>query len=139
MAEFLDPLSFDVPDAGEQVVVLTEKLRYRADDGTLFTMPVSFETDLASVPAALRFLAPPWQRSARAGVLHDCAYRWDEVWKVGRRPIDRHFYEALRADGTGRLRARGLQGAVRLFGRRAWNLWRNTPETAKGVRPPPIS
>ena len=30
MAEFLDPLSFDVPDPGEEVVVLTEKLRYRA-------------------------------------------------------------------------------------------------------------
>ena len=139
MAEFLDSLSFDLPDPGKQIVILTDNLRYRADDGTLFTMPASFETDLASVPAALRFLAPPWQRSARAGVLHDCAYRWYEVWKIGRKAMDRHFYQALRADGTGRLRALGLQAAVRLFGRRAWKRWRSTPEAAKGVKPQPNS
>jgi hypothetical protein len=139
MAEFLDLLAFELPDPTQEMVVLTESLRYRGNDGSLFTMPASFETDLASVPAWLRLLAPPWQQCARAGVLHDCAYRWYEVWEVERKSMDRHFYEALRADGTGRLRARGMQGAVRLFGRRAWKCWRRTPAAAKGVRPAPIA
>ena len=138
MPEFLDLLSFEVSDPSRQVVVLKERLRYRSRKGTLFTVPANFETDLASVPAPLRFLAPRWQQCARAGALHDCAYRWYEVWKLDRKRVDRQFYDALRADGTGRIRAFGMQSAVRLFGSRAWNRWRRTAAAEKGVRPPPI-
>lgn len=138
MSAFLDRLSFEVSNPSTQVVVLKERLRYRNREGIVFTVPARFETDLASVPALLRILAPRWQQCARAGALHDCAYRWYEVWELDRKRVDRQFYEALRADGTGRIRALGMQAAVRLFGSRAWNRWRRTPGTEKGVSPPPI-
>ena len=138
MPEFLDLLSFEVSGPGTQVVVLKERLRYRSREGILLTVPARFETDLASVPAPLRFLAPRWQQCARAGALHDCAYRWYEIWKLDRKQVDGQFYDALRADGTGRIRAFGMRTAVRLFGSWAWNRWRRTPDAEKGVRPPPI-
>jgi len=139
MPEFLDRLSFEVPAPNTQVVVLEQRMRYRGRDGKVFTVPARFETDLASVPALLRALAPPWQQCARAGALHDCAYRWYEVWKLDRKQVDRQFYEALRADGTGRIRALGMQAAVRVFGSRAWNGWRRTDPAGKGVQPPPVA
>lgn len=137
MAEFLDELQLAFP--GNQVARLTAPLRYRADDGRVFTVPVGFETDLASVPVWLKWLAPPDWRSARAGTLHDCGYRWFEVWKESRGKLDRHFYDGLRADGVGWLRARGMQAAVVLFGQVPWDNWRSTPASAKGVQPTPPS
>ncbi len=138
MARFLDPLELRLISTTSRFVVLDKRLRYEADDGRHFRIPAGFRTDLASVPLWLRWMAPPWQQSARAGVLHDCGYRWFEVWGVPKAEMDGLFQQALRADGTGRFRARSMARAVRWFGGSAWTLWRDMPEEQKGPRPLPV-
>jgi len=135
---FLDSLAFHLKSPASRIVVLDAPLRFRAGDGRLFTVPAGFRSDLASVPGWLRWLAPPWQQSARAGVLHDCGYRWYEVWHVERAEMDRLFGLALQADGTGPWHTRALTWAVRLFGSRPWHRWRNLSVSAKGVKPGPV-
>ena len=123
----------------DKYVHLEQPLRYERDDGRVFTVPAGFRTDLASVPWWLRSLAPRWQRSLRAGIFHDCGYRWFEVWIVARAVLDDMFYEQLRADGTNRVHAWAMQQAVEIFGSFAWGNWRDTPEADKGAKPPPPS
>ena len=137
-AEFLDDLAFHIENPQTEVVVLDALLRYRSADGRLFTIPAGFRNDLASVPNALRSIAPPWSQSARSGVMHDCGYRWYEVWAVEKPDLDRLFYEGLRSDGTGRIRARLMTWTVQVFGGPAWRRWRSTPAADKGVVPPPV-
>lgn len=132
---FLDRLDFHLEG---EVVVLDRPLRYRSGDARVFTVPAGFRNDLASVPAWLRSLAPSWQQTARAGVLHDCLYRWFEVWSVSRADSDALFHEALRVDRTDAFRAWLLWKAVALFGGAAWKRWRRTSQAERGVRPPPI-
>jgi hypothetical protein len=134
MAEFLDALKLHNPEG--QVVELTARLRYRSSEGRLLTVPAGFRTDLASVPAVLRWLAPSDWKTARSGALHDCGYRWFELWAIERHRMDRHLYDGLRADGVGWSRARGMQAVVWVAGWKAWNRWRETPEADKGVAPP---
>ena len=132
---FLDP-AVTRPGTGE-FVHLEQPLRYERDDGRVFAVPAGFRTDLASVPRWLRWLAPAWQHSLRAGIFHDCGYRWFEVWVLARPVLDDMFYEQLRADGTHRVRAWAMRRAVGSFGGFAWNDWRDTPEADKGAKPPP--
>ncbi len=136
---FLDRLDFHTESPTSKVVILDSRLRYQASDGRVYTIPAGFRTDLASVPWWLNSLAPPWQQSARAGVLHDCAYRWEEVWKSGRAAADELLYTGLRDDQTSWLRAQAMLRAVSWFGGEAWARWRATPATSKGVLPPPVS
>ena len=102
---FLDELDFHSEGPTSEIVVLDSVLRYQDSVGRTYSVPPGFRTDLASVPRMLRSLAPAWRQSARSGVIHDCGYRWFEVWGVSTREIDNLLYEALRADGTGRIRA----------------------------------
>jgi hypothetical protein len=132
---FLDPLDLRSDDPSKEIVILNKDLRYRDAPGAIYTIPAEFQCDLASVPWWLRSLAPPWHQSARGGLLHDCGYRWFEVWRCSRAQVDSLFYEALRSDGVGRVRAGLMRTAVRLFGRKAWKRWRETPEDRKGVKP----
>lgn len=131
---FLDELDIQVEATGT-MVVLRKELRYKSSDNRTYTIPSGFRCDLASVPGWLRSLAPPWQQSARAGVLHDCGYRWFEVWNAEKKVVDSLFHEALRADKTGRFRARAMYFAVKFFGGITWKNWRKTPESEKGVKP----
>ena len=138
-ATFLDDLDFHLEGPTSKIVVLDAALRYRSSNARLFTIPTGFRCDLASVPSWLRWLAPPWQQSARAGVLHDCGYRWFEVWGVARDDVDGLFHEGLLADKTDPSRARLMTWAVQVFGGRAWQRWRATPEVEKGVKPDPVA
>ncbi|PKL39575.1 MAG: hypothetical protein CVV44_04960 [Spirochaetae bacterium HGW-Spirochaetae-1] len=132
---FLDPLDIRSDDPSKKIVILNRDLRYRDAHGTIYTIPAEFRCDLASVPWWLRSLAPPWHQSARAGLLHDCGYRWFEVWQCSRKKVDSLFSGALRSDGVGRVRAGLMMMSVRVFGKKAWKKWRNMPENLKGVRP----
>jgi hypothetical protein len=134
---FLDVLDFHTESPTSQVVILDSRLRYQARNGVVYTVPAGFRTDLASVPWWLRSLAPPWHQSGRAGVLHDCAYRWDEVWKLGRDAADELLYAGLRDDHADWLRSQAMLRSVRWFGAAVWERWRIVPEPERGVRPQP--
>lgn len=156
MSGFLDDLEFELAPGHDLVVVLTSRLRYQDRKGRVFTVPKRFRCDLASVPKLLRSVSTPWQVSARAGVLHDCGYRWFEVWKIPRREMDEVYRQALRddqaeaneAEPAGNWFTRGWRrvsqptrawiqkAGVRLGAWRAWRRWRSTPKKQKGIKPP---
>lgn len=92
---------------------LQRKLRW-------FTIPAGFACDLASIPWWLRVFAPTQIGCGRAGGLHDYLY-WTGILPKG--CADAIFYEALRAERVGRVRAYAMWLAVYCFGWRAW--WRH--------------
>ena len=118
---FATELDFHVPQ-GSLRVILDSELVWR-DGWRTIRVPAGFDTDLASVPRWLRPLAPPWQQSGRAGVLHDYLYRDGgyagpvRFVDLERSYCDQIFYAALRADGTSWFRAKVMQRAVNAFGR----------------------
>lgn len=132
---FLDQLDIRVYPEHATVVVLQERLRYQTPLGTLLIVPSGFKCDLASVPRWVRSIATPWNLSARAGVLHDCGCRWYEVWKIPRREMDQLYRQALIDEGVSRWRAWIQFAAIRIGGRRAWEVWRVTIAARKGPRP----
>ena len=95
---------------------LRAPLVYETRAGETITVPAGFVTDLASVPRGLRNLAPRWNRSAEAAVLHDFAY----VRGGSRRKADALFYEALRESGVSRLGSWMMWAGVRLGASFAW-------------------
>lgn len=130
---FLDALDFHLKGPDSRIVVLDAPLRWRGDQ--FIMVPVRFECDLASVPKWLSSLAPPWQQSARPGVLHDYLFRYGgyhagKLIPVTRKTADGIFYEALRSEGVGRFRAWAMYRAVRRFAGIAWRNYREgKPET----------
>jgi len=132
---FLDKLAFEVEPKKKTAIILTAQLRYSDHKGRVFTVPKGFKCDLASVPRIFRSIASPWNQSARAGVLHDCGYRWYEVWKLPRSEMDDLYQMGLRDDGVSRFRAWVNKKAVRIGGRGAWEKWRVTLKIKKGVAP----
>lgn len=57
---------------------------YLAADGGdrepyVFRVPAGARTDFASIPRPLWWIAAPWGRHGRAGILHDYAYRQGEI------------------------------------------------------------
>lgn len=132
---FLDKLAFEVEPTKKTAIVLTARLRYVDERGRLFTVPKGFTCDLASVPKIFRSISTPWNQSARAGVLHDCGYRWYEIWKLPRYTMDHIYKGALRADGVSRFRAWVQKTAVRMGAGGAWDRWRKTPKSKKGIAP----
>jgi len=130
-------LSFHLEGPDSSVVVLDQALFYWDRDGVRFGVPKGFRTDLASVPFWLRSISSSWIRTARAGVLHDCAYRWSERWIMSRSECDDLYYEALRTDKLNRVRSYLQWVAIRAFGWKPWARWRETPENQKGAPPGP--
>ena len=109
-----------------ELVELEHELLFRSQiTGRLYRVPPGFVSDLASVPGWLRSLAPPWQQSARAGLLHDYAYRIGahpagSIRKITRSEADLLLWEGLRADDVGRIRSRAMWAAVRTCGASSW-------------------
>lgn len=75
MIRFYNELDFHLEGPTSEQVVLDRPLDYMFD-GLPLAVPAGFVCDLASVPKWLRSIAPPWQQSARAGVIHDEGYRF---------------------------------------------------------------
>jgi hypothetical protein len=108
------PLAVRFVDRGR--VQLLAPLVWRTST-TVLTVPASFETDGASVPAALwPVVGHPLSGSLlRAAILHD----FEIVTQLApSRVVHRRFYAALRSTGVGRVRAALLYAVVRLFGPR---------------------
>lgn len=114
-------LAFRLIGPTSSIVQLTATLTYASPDvGGYYAIPEGFECDLASVPKWLAALAPPWQQSARSGVLHDAAYR-TRGFGVSRKRADALLREALILDGVDRFRAWAMYRAVRVFGRDSYH------------------
>ena len=135
MSRFLDKLRFQVEPKKKTTIVLTDRLRYIDRKRRLFTVPEGFSCDLASVPKIFRSLATNWNQSARAGVLHDCMYRWAEVWKIPRKESDQIYRRALMDDGVSGMRAWLQYIALRIGASDSWYDWRGTHAKNKGIRP----
>jgi hypothetical protein len=102
-------------------VILTDNFSYDVGvegSGDKITVPYGFTTDFASTPSILwGLMGGPWGRHGNAAVIHDYLY-----WSRARpRPdADRVFHEGMRIMGVGRIRARMMWSAVRVFGVLAW-------------------
>ena len=135
---FLGRLQFEVEPKKKTSIILTRSLVYFDRHARKFTVPKGFQCDLASVPRWVRSLATPWNQSARPGVWHDCAYRWNEVWRIPRHEADALYRDALIEEGVARWRAWLQMKAVRIGAGAAWERWRQTSEKHKGPKPPAI-
>jgi hypothetical protein len=129
-------LSFNSPELSIDEIQLLQKIGVSCSgDGTI-TVPVGFETNLASVPRILWSVMAPWD-VARAAVIHDRLY-WHcvecyslmirrnstellEVWKPARAISDKVFLLAMQAaePPISRWKAKAAYRAVRIFGARA--------------------
>ena len=107
---FLDPLILRAY-AKKEWVLLTD-FRYHALDGTLYTAPKYFITDLASVPWIVKPLFDDLE-DREAGVIHDWLYCQNQIPRV---ICDALFYEMLRALGADKRRAGLMHAGVRMGG-----------------------
>lgn len=107
---FLDPLLLRAYDRGEWV--LTNDFRYQALDGTVYTAPRYFITDLASVPWVVKPLFRDIE-DREAGVIHDWLYCQNQL---PRAVCDALFYEMLLALGADKRRAGLMYAGLRVGG-----------------------
>lgn len=81
----------------------------------------NFITDLASIPRVLwSFLSPAHSALINASVIHDWLYRYNSDYT--RKFVDLIFYTLLRQNGVSKFRASAMYYAVRVFGRRYFNV-----------------
>lgn len=105
---------------GVMVWITSSEIRFRFGDdtGPLFVVPMGFETDLGSIPAALRwFFSPSDPECARSYVLHD----WINTLTNKRPPgagvwsslaAAAVLYDALRCDQVSVLKSRTIHMGV---------------------------
>ena len=96
-----------------QRVELTAPLTYVDEDGTSYTVPFGYPTDLESVPRGLWNIFPKWGKGARAGVVHD--------FLCDTKPLDSDhvhalYRRALKACGVSRFEQHVKFWAVKLAG-----------------------
>lgn len=112
---FLTPLDLRAYKPGEWVVL--SGLLYLALNGARYMVPRGFVTDLASIPAFLRWLIDPDGPSRQAAVLHDFLYC---IHYQTRAEADALFLEALEACGVGWATRHAMYLGVRSGG---WVYW----------------
>jgi hypothetical protein len=113
---FSSPLELRAHRPGEWVVI--RPIQYKSRERIIYSIPVGFITDLASIPA---ILLPVFDRngaSRKAAVLHDYRYC---VKRGLRKDADDLFLEALERSGVGFLRRWALYAGVRAGGWVYWN------------------
>lgn len=95
------------------------EIDHRDGTRTAARIPYGFKTDGASIPRFFwRVVGTPFEPDLMLGaLLHDRLYR---TGAVTRRQADEALYDRMRLDGVGRVRARVIWLAVRLFG---WLFW----------------
>jgi hypothetical protein len=82
-----------------------------------FTVPLGFETDMASIPRGLQWLIPQVGRHNQPSILHDYCYRVRPTpTRLNRRDYDRLFRDAMKSTGVTWWRRYLIWLAVRLFG-----------------------
>ena len=109
---FLNNLDAILVDPEQDLWELDSPLIYIANDKMRYHVPRGFRCDFASVPRLpVTWMIFKGSDTHRPGVLHD--YLCDTV---PRHTADNLFYEALRSEGVGVVRARLMWVAVRLWG-----------------------
>jgi hypothetical protein len=108
--KFLDPLLLQAYAKGEWV--LATDFRYQSIDGTIYTAPRYFITDLASTPWLVAPLLQGIEDRA-CGVIHDMLYCRNEL---PREVCDALFYEMLLAMGADQRRASLMHLGLRIGG-----------------------
>jgi hypothetical protein len=89
-------------------------------DDTWFVIPEDFETDLASIPRiAWPVLSPAHSALIKPAIVHDWFYRKTTVFT--RLETDQIFYQMLRNNDIGVIKASIMYYAVRLFGGRFYD------------------
>ena len=94
---------------------LVKNLYYHSEEGTIYTVPRGFITDLASVPRILWPMFPPYDNYASAAVLHDHLYT---IKTLKRKECDLLLLEAMSHSNVPKWKCRAVYLAVRLFGGR---------------------
>lgn len=92
---------------------LTSPLIYQHKED-VYVVPAGFETDLASVPNAIKFIVDDDEADIReAAVVHDWLY---STKAVPRKKADEILFRAMIELGAGYVKAHIVYWAVRLFG-----------------------
>jgi hypothetical protein len=120
VAKFLSKLLLE--DSGGLPFTVQSLFIYQTDSNELISVPIGFQTDLASIPRGLWNLFPPVGKYDRAAVVHDFLYRFPGT--KTRAQCDSVFREALGACGVSRFTQWTLYLAVRSGGWKPWNRYR---------------
>ena len=97
---------------------LEQILVFMAADQEVFVVPAGFQTNLASIPRALRWLFTVNDNSRQASVVHD--YLYGNAWHP-RKQCDKYFYEAMLCSQVPKWKAKLMYWGVRAGGWAAWN------------------
>jgi len=122
MTAFRDSLQSNfIPNTNN--IVLTEDLHYWcARTQRTYIVPAGFISDCASIPKVLwPIIGHPFDaRWRKEAVLHDWFYR-STTPIVNRKTADQIFYDGLRANGLGYMKAQSMYFGVRIGGRTGWS------------------
>ena len=90
---------------------------YNAAGDTVLTVPTGFKTDLASIPAVFRGIAPKVGKGLmRPAVVHDYLYRTDKpAWS--QKDSDQLFLALMKSGGASWVRRTNRYRMVRMFGK----------------------
>ena len=110
VGQFLDPLIVQAYAKGEWV--LMADFRYVAADGTIYTAPKYFITDLASTPWLVKTFLNGMEDRA-CGVIHDWLYCEN---RLACAQCDALFFKMLLATGTDLRRAQLMFSGLRIDG-----------------------
>ncbi|MFD2206651.1 DUF1353 domain-containing protein [Kiloniella antarctica] len=113
----------------KRVWILLEPITvYFVDDRGLrfsFTVPVGFETDLASIPRLLRGFIPQVGKHILPAIIHDWCYRDKSMMWLNKDDSDMLFRVGMEQAGVGRLRRTLMYSAVKYFG--GWSYQSESP------------
>ena len=105
---------------GRELYVLLNSFEYhvgKLGSGFKISVPVGFETDLASIPFWARWIFKPDGKYAKAAVIHDWLY---VTHMYDRDFSDYVFYHGMKVLGVDIFTRLSLWTAVRIFGIRGW-------------------
>lgn len=102
--------------AGEDQFILLSPFAYQYGE-KVYTAPVGFKTDFASVPRIFWWLFPPTGEYKEAAVIHDYLY---VTQPCTRAEADKVLLEAMKDLRVGTIKRRLIYSAVRLGGGIPW-------------------
>lgn len=115
MARFIQTAALDIAPVSGKWVTAGRVVYWSDIADRIITVPVFFETDLASIPALVQPLIPVNGYHRLAAVLHDLLYRERPKWCT-RKLADQIFLEAMAVLGEAKWRRNAMYAAVRAFG-----------------------
>lgn len=115
MARFIQTAALDIAPASGRWVTAGRVVYWSDIADRIITVPVFFETDLASIPVLVRPLIPVNGQHRNAAVLHDYLYQKCGCW-CSRKLADEIFREAMRVLGESAWRREAMYRGVRIGG-----------------------